>query len=192
MCAAVTANQPLLVYAISSPPPLLEPNEMNGWSHFRTRTGPAFALLLLVMGLLSPAARASDKESLDTQKLQAVTVVTQKGDQPFTAEFANTPAQRARGLMFKTRLPERQGMLFDFGRDQEIRMWMKNTLIPLDMIFIQSDGRIHRIEQNTKPGSLSPISSNGSVRAVLEMRAGTSKKYRIAPGDRVIHQLFSQ
>jgi uncharacterized membrane protein (UPF0127 family) len=149
-------------------------------------------LFLLVMGLLSPAARASDAGSLDTQKLQAVTIVTQNGGQTFTAELANTPAQRARGLMFKTRLPERQGMLFDFGRDQEIRMWMKNTLIPLDMIFIQSDGRIHRIEQNTKPGSLRPISSNGPVRAVLEMRAGTSKKYGIAPGDRVIHHLFPQ
>jgi uncharacterized membrane protein (UPF0127 family) len=144
------------------------------------------------MGLLSPAARASDVGSPDTQKLQAVTVVTQNGDQAFTAEFADTPNQRARGLMFRTRLPERQGMLFDFGRDQEIRMWMKNTLIPLDMIFIQSDGRIHRIEQHAKPGSLRPISSNGSVRAVLEMRAGTSKKYAIAPGDRVIHQLFSR
>jgi len=153
------------------------------------------------MGLMSPTARASDAGStarasdagsFDTQKLQAVTVVTKNGDQAFTAEFANTPAQRARGLMFKTRLPERQGMLFDFGRDQEIRMWMKNTLIPLDMIFIQSDGRIRRIEQNTKPGSLRPISSNGSVRAVLEMRAGTSKKYGIAPGDRVIHPLFSR
>jgi uncharacterized protein len=156
------------------------------------RTAAAFALLFLVMGLLLPAARASDAGSRDTQKLQAVTVVTQNGHQTFTAEFANTPAQRARGLMFKTRLPERQGMLFDFGRDQEIRMWMKNTLIPLDMIFIQSDGRIRRIEQNTKPGSLRPISSNGAVRAVLEMRAGTSKKYGIAPGDRIIRPLFPQ
>jgi hypothetical protein len=173
-------------------PSIIGTESMTGRSHFRTRTGAAFALLLLVVGLLSPTARASDAGSLDTQKLQAVTAVTQNGNQTFTAEFANTPAQRARGLMFKTRLPERQGMLFDFGRDQEIRMWMKNTLIPLDMIFIQSDGRIRRIEQNTKPGSLRPISSNGAVRAVLEMRAGTSKKYGIAPGDRIIHPVFPQ
>jgi uncharacterized membrane protein (UPF0127 family) len=144
------------------------------------------------MGLLSPPARASDVGSRDAQKLQAVTVVTQNGDQTFTAEFANTPTQRARGLMFKTRLPDRQGMLFDFGRDQEIRMWMKNTLIPLDMIFIQSDGRIRRIEQHTKPESLRVISSNGPVRAVLELRAGTSKKYGITPGDRIIQPLFSR
>src|SRR3979411_2839654 len=114
-------------------PPLPEPTARSGRSYFRTRTGPAIALLLVVMGLLSPAARASDVGSPDTQKLQAVTVVTQNGDPAFTAEFADTPNQRARGLMFRTRLPERQGMLFDFGRDQEIRMWMKNTLIPLDM-----------------------------------------------------------
>jgi hypothetical protein len=81
---------------------------MNGRNHFRVPTGSAFALLLLMVGLLSPATKASAEESLDAQKLQAVTVVTQKGDQTFTVEFANTPAQRARGLMFKTRLPERQ------------------------------------------------------------------------------------
>ena len=160
---------------------------MSCRSDFRARTHAAFALLLLVMSLLPPAARASG--SFDTQKLQAVTVVTQNGDQTFMIQCANTPSQRDRGLMFRKRLPDRQGMLFDFGRNQEIRMWMKNTLIPLDMIFIQSDGRIHRIEQNTKPGSFRLISSNGSVRAVLEVRAGASKKYGIAPGDRVIHPL---
>jgi uncharacterized membrane protein (UPF0127 family) len=165
---------------------------MSRQNYFRTRTGPAFASLLLVMGLLAPPVRASDAGSLDSQKLQPVTVVTKNGNQTFAVEFANTPTQRARGLMFKTRLPERQGMLFDFGVEREIQMWMKNTLIPLDMIFIQADGRIHRIEQNTKPGSLRVISSNGPVRAVLEVTAGASKKYGIAPGDRVIHQLFSQ
>ena len=165
---------------------------MNGQRNFLTRTGPVFALLLLAMGLLSAAARASDEGSLDSQKLQTVTIVTQNGTQAFMAALANTPAQRARGLMFRTCLSEQQGMLFDFGHDQEKRMWMKNTLIPLDMIFIQSDGRIRRVEQNTTPGSLRPISSDGPVRAVLEMRAGTSKKYGIAPGDRVVHQLFSQ
>jgi uncharacterized membrane protein (UPF0127 family) len=83
-------------------------------------------------------------------------------------------------------------MLFDYGRDQEVRMWMKNTPIPLDMIFIENDGRVHRIEQNAEPQSARLISSNGPVRAVLEVRAGASKKYGIAPGDRVIHPLFFQ
>src|SRR5207253_1277015 len=149
-----TSNQTVMSDARS---PEDRRNEMSCRSDFRARTHAAFALLLLVTSLLPPAARASG--SFDTQKLQAVTVVTQNGDQTFMIQCANTPSQRDRGLMFRKRLPDRQGMLFDFGRDQEIRMWMKNTLIPLDMIFIQSDGRIHRIEQNTKPGSLRLISS---------------------------------
>ena len=163
---------------------------MNSWRLFPKRL--AFALLFLVMGSPALPAQASIEGSSATRKLETVKVVTKSGGQTFMVEIANTPDQRARGLMFRTRLPERHGMLFDFGRHQEIRMWMKNTLIPLDMIFIQSDGRIHRIEQNTKPGSIRVISSNGPVRAVLEMKAGTSKKYGVALGDRVIHQLFSR
>jgi uncharacterized membrane protein (UPF0127 family) len=165
---------------------------MSRWSRVLRRTPLAFALLVLVSGLLPAAAQASNEGSLAAHKLEIVKVSTKSGDRTFTVEIANTPNQRARGLMFRTRLSERHGMLFDFGRDQEIRMWMKNTLIPLDMIFIQSDGRIHRIEQNTEPGSLRLISSNGPVRAVLEMSAGTSNKYGLAPGDRVIDPRFSR
>jgi hypothetical protein len=87
--------------------------------------------------------------------------------------------------MFRTELPERHGMLFDFGHDQEIRMWMKDTLIPLDMIFIESDGRILRIEQNAEPESLRLISSDGSARLVLEVKAGTAKRFGISAGDQV-------
>src|SRR3954468_2426164 len=126
---------------------------MSRWRNFLTRARPVFALLLLVTASLPAAAQASDQESRHTQKLEAVTIVTKNGEQNFRVEVASTPAQRARGLMFRARLSERNGMLFDFGRDQEIRMWMKNTLIPLDMIFIQSDGRIQRIEHSAKPGS---------------------------------------
>ena len=165
---------------------------MSRWSRFLRRTPLAFALLLLVSGLLPAAAQAPSEEALADHQLEVVKVATKSGERSFTVEIANTPSQRARGLMFRTQLSERHGMLFDFGRDQEVRMWMKNTLIPLDMIFIQSDGRIHRIEQNTEPESLRLISSNGSVRAVLEMSAGTSKKYGLAPGDRVIFPLFSR
>jgi uncharacterized membrane protein (UPF0127 family) len=146
----------------------------------------------MVLGLAPLTAQAEQQEPPVSHEQNVVKVVTRNGDRAFTAEIADTPSQRARGLMFRTQLSERHGMLFDFGRDQEIRMWMKNTLIPLDMIFIQSDGRIRRIEQNTEPGSLRPIASDGSARAVLEVRAGTSKKYGLAPGDRVTIPLFSQ
>jgi uncharacterized membrane protein (UPF0127 family) len=134
---------------------------MSRWIHFLTQTHFAYAFVVLMVLGLPLAAQASNQGPLETQELEAVKVVTKGGERTFVAEIANTPSQRARGLMFRTRLSERHGTLFDFGRDQEIRIWMKNTLIPLDMIFIQSDGRIQRIEQNTEPGSLRPISSDG-------------------------------
>jgi hypothetical protein len=88
----------------------------------------AFAILLLTgLGLLPLPARAGQRGPSDSAKQQVVKVVTGNGDQTFAAEVANTPSQRARGLMFRTELAERHGMLFDFGRDQEIRMWMKNS-----------------------------------------------------------------
>ncbi len=88
--------------------------------------------------------------------------------------------------MFRTHLAERHGMLFDFEHDQEVRMWMKNTLIPLDMVFITADGRIHRIERDAKPGSLDLIASDGPVRSVLELNAGDASRYGIEPGDRIV------
>ena len=81
-------------------------------------------------------------------------------------------------------------MLFDFGPEQDISMWMKNTYIPLDMLFIRGDGQIHRIEANTEPHSERVISSDGKVRAVLEVIAGTVKRLGVKPGDRVIHPMF--
>ncbi len=94
--------------------------------------------------------------------------------------------------MFRKELPEGQGMLFDFHREQEATFWMKNTYVPLDMIFIRGDGRIHRIVANTKPLSEALVSSGGPVRAVLEVVAGTAKKLGIAPGDRVAHPIFNE
>jgi uncharacterized protein len=86
--------------------------------------------------------------------------------------------------MFRRELPEGQGMLFDFNTERPVSFWMKNTYIPLDMIFIRADGRILRIAENTE--SLSErLHSGGAVRAVLEMIAGTSERLGIAPGDRV-------
>ena len=93
--------------------------------------------------------------------------------------------------MFRRELPEGQGMLFDFQREQPTSFWMKNTYISLDMIFIRADGRILRIAENTVPLSEALVSSGGPVRAVLEVIAGTAKKLGIAPGDRVAHPIFS-
>ena len=101
-------------------------------------------------------------------------------------ELAATGPALDRGLMYRRSLPFGQGMLFDFGSEQRITMWMKNTYLPLDMIFIGVDGRISRIAANTKPLSTS-LSSGGRARYVLEVNAGAARKLGITVGDRVSH-----
>jgi hypothetical protein len=118
-------------------------------------------------------------------ELHPLEIVTKAGVQVFSVEAAKTDEERERGLMFRTALPEGQGMIFDFSPEQNVSMWMKNTLIPLDMIFIRADGRILRIAENTKIQSEEIIPSGGPVRAVVEVIAGTARKYGIAAGDRV-------
>ncbi|MGB8039726.1 MAG: DUF192 domain-containing protein, partial [Pseudolabrys sp.] len=105
--------------------------------------------------------------------------------------LADNDAERAKGLMYRKTLPEGQGMLFDFHREQDVSFWMQNTYIPLDMIFIRGDGRILRIAENTEPLSTRLIPSGGPVRAVLEVIGGTTRKLGIAPGDRVASPIFS-
>jgi uncharacterized membrane protein (UPF0127 family) len=105
-------------------------------------------------------------------------------------ELAVSDEERQKGLMFRRSLPQSQGMLFDFKTDQDVSMWMRNTYVSLDMIFIRGDGRIQRIAENTQTQSDRIISSGGPVRAVLEVVAGTAKKFGIAPGDRVASPIF--
>jgi uncharacterized protein len=142
--------------------------------------------VILVL-LLVVIARGASAMAADLQQLE---IVTKNGVHTFAVEFADTDAERARGLMFRRELPEGQGMLFDFERDQEVAMWMENTYIPLDMLFIRADGTILRIAENTQPLSRRTISSSGRVRAVLEVIGGTARKFGIAPGDRVVHAMF--
>jgi uncharacterized membrane protein (UPF0127 family) len=141
-----------------------------------------FVLLVLLSGASAPRA----------QDLQTVEIATKSGVHVFAVELANTDEKRTRGLMERKELPEGRGMLFDFQRDQEVSMWMQNTFIPLDMIFIRADGRVHRIAENTEPHSTRIISSGGQVRAVLEVIGGTARKFGIAPGDRVGHPMFGR
>ena len=122
--------------------------------------------------------------------LQTLEIASKTGVHAFSVELAETDADRAKGLMFRKELPEGQGMLFDFHREQEVSFWMENTYIPLDMIFIRGDGRILRIAENTEPLSTRMIPSGGPVRAVLEVIGGTARKLGIAPGDRVGHPIF--
>jgi uncharacterized membrane protein (UPF0127 family) len=138
-------------------------------------------LSFLVLTLAGPAG---------AQQLQQLEIVSKNGTHVFGVEMAVTPEEQAKGLMFRRELPDRQGMLFDFKREQPTSFWMKNTYIPLDMIFIRADGRILNIAENTVPLSEALVSSAGPVRAVLEVIAGTTKKLGIAAGDRVVHPIF--
>jgi uncharacterized membrane protein (UPF0127 family) len=140
-----------------------------------------FAALMFILLALAPAA---------AQKLERVEIVTRAGVQVFDVELAATPEQRSKGLMFRKELPAGQGMLFDFGAETPVSMWMKNTYISLDMIFIRADGRIARVAENTVPLSEAIIPSGAPVKSVLEVPAGTARRLGIAAGDRVAHRIF--
>ena len=150
-------------------------------------------VLLAVLAVVSlftlPLGRAG---LLAAAELQPLEIASKSGVHVFAVEMAVTPEEQAKGLMFRKQLPEGQGMLFDFHREQPTSFWMKNTYVPLDMIFIRADGRILRIAENTEPHSTKIISSGGLARGVLEVAAGTAQKYGIQPGDRVAHPLFNK
>jgi uncharacterized membrane protein (UPF0127 family) len=143
------------------------------------------AFAVAVFGVLIAAS-----VSATAAEVQPLEIVTKSGVHVFSVEIAKTEQERATGLMYRKELAEGRGMLFDFTPEQQVSMWMKNTFIPLDMIFIRSDGRILRIAENTVPQSEKIIPSGGLTKGVLEVIGGTAKKYGIQPGDRVAHPLF--
>ena len=149
-----------------------------------------YALTLILFALLAFLPSGLRAEEALT-KIEPLTIATDGDATMFTVEIADTEATRERGLMFRQRLPENHGMLFDFGQPQPVSMWMKNTYIPLDMVFIRSDGSIAYIAENTVPKSLDTIGITEPVRAVLELPGGTAKKKDIRAGDIVYHRLFS-
>ncbi len=108
----------------------------------------------------------------------------------FNVEMALTEEQQTTGLMFRTAVPDDGGMLFDWGHPEPSQMWMKNTLVPLDMVFINADGTIRSIAENTTPRSLAVIDSHGPVRATLELQGGITAKLNIRVGDVVHQRLF--
>jgi uncharacterized membrane protein (UPF0127 family) len=145
-------------------------------------------LLLALVFLALPVLVASRVPAAQEGTLE---IATKSGVRVFMVDLAVTDEERAKGLMFRKELPEGRGMLFDFKREQPVSMWMQNTYVSLDMIFIRDDGRIARIAENTEVLSERIIPSGAPVRAVLEVVAGTAKKLGIAPGDRVAHSIFN-
>ena len=109
----------------------------------------------------------------------------------FRVEIVSTPQDRAQGLQVRKQLTPDAGMLFDYRVTRPIAMWMKNTLIPLDMLFIDRTGIVKNLKERARPHSLDPISAKGFVRGVLELPGGTVSRLGIKPGDRVLHPIFS-
>ena len=139
----------------------------------------AFASLVLFL----PAAFAQ----LETGPL---TIMSGETEHSFTVELANDPEEVQTGLMNREELAENAGMLFDFGQPREANMWMKNTLISLDMLFIDPDGKVLAIARETVPGSLRRIKPGVPVKGVLELAGGRAAELGIEPGDTVHHDVF--
>lgn len=145
------------------------------------------AIVFLFQAVAVPAI-AQQGERFDKSELWIETAPGRRFH--FDVELAVTPAQQAQGLMHRQEMPPDAGMLFLFGTMAPRSFWMKNTLIPLDMLFLDSEGRIINIEQRTKPLDLSPRRSAGPAAAVLELNGGITQLLGIKAGDRVIHKAF--
>ena len=118
-------------------------------------------------------------------------IETADGRHAFDIELALTPAQQSQGLIFRRQMAADAGMLFFHRREKVATMWMRNTILPLDMLFVATDGRVVHIVERTVPYSLENISSGGPVLAVLEINGGTASRLKIRTGDRVLHAAFA-
>lgn len=150
---------------------------------------------LLVLLALTPLPALA--EGPDTTKAQPelpkerLVIITRDGmPHEFNVEMALTRDQQTVGLMFRPSVPANGGMLFDWGTVHDSQMWMHNTIAPLDMVFINADGTIRSIAENTVPESLAIIDSRGPVRATLELAAGTTARLNIRVGDKVQQRIF--
>jgi uncharacterized protein len=146
--------------------------------------------LLWLSVLLAGVWAGSAAAPLQSFATASLTIVGASGSHRFTVELAETPAQMEQGLMFRQSLAPDAGMLFDFRQPTMATMWMHNTLIPLDMLFVDAKGTIVNIEQRAVPESDAIISAAAPVRAVIELNGGTAARLGIAPGDRVLYPIF--
>ncbi|HEY7638392.1 MAG TPA: DUF192 domain-containing protein [Steroidobacteraceae bacterium] len=153
----------------------------------------AAALLWMPAALPAVGGTSSDAQQLDRMFSRSTLQIATPDAKLHRIDIwiADNDARRARGLMFVDQLDDDAGMLFIYPEPQPISMWMKNTHLSLDMLFVNADGRVHRVVENTKPMSLDTISSDGTVLAVIELKAGSAARMKIRPGAQVIHPAFS-
>ena len=140
----------------------------------------AFALIAIMAAGHAVALCAEDR----------VTISGAFGQANFTVDVADDAAERGQGLMFVESMPTLSGMLFVYDRPQNVSFWMKNTLIPLDMLFVAPDGAILRIHENAIPGDLTPIRGGDGVQMVLEINGGLAGRLGIEVGDVLQHPSF--
>ncbi|UIJ73883.1 DUF192 domain-containing protein [Aurantimonas sp. HBX-1] len=145
---------------------------------------------LLVAAVAAAAVLGAAYFAIAGGDLSEATLVTATGRHPIEVELATTPDTRATGLMNRESMPAGQGMLFDFDESRPVAMWMKNTLIPLDMLFIDETGTVATIKTNAQPLSLDTIPSGVPVRYVLELNGGAAARYGVAKGDRLEHEII--
>ena len=156
----------------------------------------ALVLTLALAAALPGCAVAGAPDAAQTAAAQAtartepLAIATRDGRRTFAVEVMRDDAERSRGLMFRRTMAPDHGMLFDFEQPQPVTMWMKNTYLSLDMVFIRSDGTVARVAADTEPLSTRVIPSGEPVLAVLELNAGTAARLGIRAGDRVDHALF--
>jgi uncharacterized membrane protein (UPF0127 family) len=146
--------------------------------------------LLLGAPFVLAAGAALAQEAEIKFKRSSLVVETGGREIKFDVELALNDVERSRGLMFRDKLGPYEGMLFDFYQEAPVSFWMKNTLIPLDMVFIGGDGTVRHVHANAKPLSTDSIPSQFPVRAVLEINGGSARLLGIKPGDRVKHPIF--
>ena len=152
----------------------------------------AFAAIVLALMALAPASAQSPSAAAAAPGLEPLVIVSGGTRHTFQVEVMRTPDQRAKGLMFRNYMPADRGMLFDFGASEPVAMWMQNTYISLDMLFIRADGTIARIAERTEPLSTRTIPSGEPVLSVLEINGGVSRQLGLKPGDRIEHPLFKR
>lgn len=140
--------------------------------------------LVFWLGLaLIPVSAQDGVEPLD--------IVTATGPHHYSVEVMRSDAGREKGLMFRKFMPTDRGMLFDFQSERQVTMWMKNTYLPLDMVFIDHVGKVVGVAQNAEPLSETVIASDAPASAVLELNAGTAGKIGLKIGDRIAHKMFA-
>ncbi len=159
-----------------------------------------WAALAIAAALMPAGAQAQDiprqsptacKGQAEIRPLQPLQIVTPRGRTAFQVEVADSHTERQYGLMCRRTLAANRGMLFDFQRPQLLAFWMRNTLIPLDIIYIGADGRVVSVVANARPLDETPLPSNGVARAVLELAGGRAAQLGLLPGDRISHRIFS-